>query len=112
MDPVTLELIDAQEERFAKAFAAGDIEQARSLYHPHVVYISPTTRLFGRPSPIEGVDSTLEFIQLTIADCRNIKYRLEERAVLPGAMAAYTKIEFDWDGSDRPTWWCTDTATA
>lgn len=97
---VTLELIDAQEERFADAFAAGDIEQARSLYHPDVVYVSPTTRLFGRLSSIEGVDSTLEFIQLTIADCRNIQYQLEERAVLPGATAAYTKVAFDWDAAD------------
>lgn len=100
MDPVTLELVDAQEQRFATAFAAGDIERARGLYHPDVVYVSPTTRLFGRQSPIEGIDSTLEFIQLTIAGCANIEYSLEERAVLPGATAAYTKINFDWDAID------------
>lgn len=97
--PVTLEAIDAQEAQFARAFAQRDISLARDLYHPDVVYVSPTTRLFGRPPRIEGVEATLEFIQLTIAGCRNIAYRLDERAVLPGGDAAYTRISFDWDDS-------------
>ncbi len=92
-----IEAIDAQEERFAEAFRAGDIYLARDLYHPDVVYLSPTTRLFGWPTRIAGVDQTLEFIGLTIAGCRNIDYRLDERAVLPGDRAAYTRILFDWD---------------
>ncbi|HTT86783.1 MAG TPA: nuclear transport factor 2 family protein [Acidimicrobiales bacterium] len=95
--PVSLEGVDAQERRFAHSYAAGDIAQARDLYHPAVVYLSPTTRLFGRRGPIEGVEATLEFIQMTIAGCRNISYRLDERAVLPGAAAAYARILFDWD---------------
>jgi len=97
---VSLELVDSQEERFARAFEAGDISMARDLYHPEVTYLSPTTRLFGWPARIEGVVATLEFIQLTIASCRNIQYRLDERAVLPGGTCAYTRIVFDWDTDD------------
>ena len=95
--PVTLEQIDAQELRFVSAFAAGDVRKARDLYHPEVVYLSPTTRLFGSTRRVEGLDATLEFIQLTIGGCRNITYRLDERAVLPGESSAYTRIVFDWD---------------
>lgn len=95
--PLTLEAVDAQERRFAAAFAAGDIFLARDLYDPGIVYLSPTVRLFDWPARIEGIDATLEFIQLTIARCRNITYRLDERAVLPDATSAYTRILFDWD---------------
>ena len=95
--PVTLQQIDAQELRFASAFAAGDVRKARDLYHPEVVYLSPTTRLFGSTRRVEGLDATLEFIQLTIGGCQNITYRLDERAVLPGESSAYTRIVFDWD---------------
>ena len=94
---ITVEGIDAQEKRFAEAFAALDIRLAGDLYHPGVVYQSPTTRLFGEPQVIEGVEATLDFIQLTIAGCRNIAYQLDERAVIPGGAAAYTRIIFDWD---------------
>jgi ketosteroid isomerase-like protein len=97
---VTLASIDSQEVRFAEAFAAGDIGRVRDLYHPDVVYVSPTTRLFGRPRRIEGVEAVLDFVQLTITGCRNIAYRCEERAVLPGGEAAYTGIAFDWDAED------------
>jgi ketosteroid isomerase-like protein len=95
--PVTLEQIDAQEGRFATAFAAGDVSQARDLYHPEVVYLSPTTRLFGSTRRVAGLDATIEFIQLTIGGCHNIAYRLDERAVLPDQTSAYTRIVFDWD---------------
>lgn len=98
--PVTLDLVDAQEECLSGAFAAGDISRARRLYHPDVVYKSPTTRLFGQPPRIEGVEDTLRFIQLTISGCRNIAYRLDERAVLPSGEAAYARILFDWDTDD------------
>jgi SnoaL-like domain len=94
--PVTLELIDRQERRFSEAFAAHDIGLARDLYHPEVVYLSPTTRLFGANARIEGIDATFEFIQLTIRDCREIRYRTDERAVLPGRTSAYTRIFFEW----------------
>ena len=97
--PGTLSLvqIDAQEEVFSRAFAAGDLSPARPLYDPDVVYLSPTTRLFGWPARIEGLDRTLEFIGLTISSCRNIAYRLDERALLPDGISAYTRVFFDWD---------------
>lgn len=98
--PVTLELVDDQEARFAQAFSARDISLARELYQDDVVYVSPTVRLFGWPSPIEGLDATLEFIQLTIDGCRNIAYALDERAVLPDGTSAYARIRFDWDAAD------------
>jgi ketosteroid isomerase-like protein len=94
---LSLERVDAQEHAFARAFAAGDISLARPLYDPDVVYLSPTTRLFGWPPRIEGVERTFEFIGLTISSCRNIGYRLDERAVLPDGSSAYTRIVFDWD---------------
>ncbi len=97
---LSLEAIDYQESCFAEAFAAGDISLARSLYHADVVYVSPTTRLFGGARTIEGVDATLEFIQLTIEGCRNIEYRVNERAVLPGRAGAFALICFDWDAPD------------
>ena len=42
--PLSLELVDAQEARFAAAFGAGDITMAQALYRPDVFYVSPTTR--------------------------------------------------------------------
>lgn len=94
---LTLEAVDAQEDRFAAAFRAGDITLAADLYDPGVVYLSPTTRLFDWPARIEGIERTLEFIQLTITGCPNIDYRLDERALLPDGTSAYTRICFDWD---------------
>jgi hypothetical protein len=58
----------AQEERFAHAFSRGDLAIARPLYHPDVVYLSPTVRLFGWLARIEGVDRTLAFNALTVRD--------------------------------------------
>jgi ketosteroid isomerase-like protein len=92
---ITPEALARQEEGFARAFAAGDIELARGLYHPEVVYVSPTVRLFDWPTPIEGVERTLEFIALTIRDCRNIVYSAVERAPLPGG--SFVRVHFDWD---------------
>lgn len=90
------DLIDRQEARFAQAFAAGDMMLARPLYHPDVVYVSPTVRLFDWPRRIEGVDRTLEFIGLTIARCHDIAYRCVERALAADAPAAYVRVDFDW----------------
>ncbi len=75
IDEATLE---HQEQTFARAFQAGDIALARRLYHPEVVYCSPTVRLFDWPSRIVGLEKTLEFIQLTIANCPNTSYRAVE----------------------------------
>jgi ketosteroid isomerase-like protein len=97
-DRLSLAALDAQEETFARAFAAGDIRLARDLYHPEVVYMSPTARLYGWPQPIVGIDKTLEFVQLTISECRNIAYRAAERAVIADDAGAYVRVLFDWDG--------------
>jgi ketosteroid isomerase-like protein len=97
----TLADVDRQEALFARAFAAGDPALAHPLYEPDVVYLSPTVRLFDWPRRIEGVERALEFIALTIARCRDIDYRCVERAVLPGADAAYARIHFDWTTDGR-----------
>jgi ketosteroid isomerase-like protein len=99
-DGVTLGDIDSQESVFATAFGSGDISGARQLYHPDVVYLSPTTRLFGWPRRIEGRDRTLAFIQLTISAVEKIEYAVDERAVI-GADSAYTRILFDFDAGGR-----------
>ena len=96
MTPVALSAIDAQEAVLAAAFAAGDVERVRPLYRDDVVYVSPTTRLFGWPSPIEGVDRTLEFIGLTVSGISGIDYKVEERAPV-GDDAAYVKVRSDFD---------------
>ncbi len=92
----TLEQLQEQERRFADAFAGGDISAARPLYHPEVLYQSPTVRLFNWPHRIEGVDKTLEFIGLTIASCRDIHYEAVELACLPDGRSTFTRIHFDW----------------
>jgi ketosteroid isomerase-like protein len=97
---VTLEGIDDQETVFAAAFRAGDISGAGPLYHADVVYLSPTTRLFGWPRRIEGRHRTLEFIQLTVTGLTDIDYALDERAVI-SADSAYTRILFDFSAGGR-----------
>jgi ketosteroid isomerase-like protein len=91
----------AQEERFARAFAAGDLTLARALYHPDVVYVSPTVRLFGWPARIEGVERTLDFIALTISHLEAIAYRAVEWAIVPGCQAAFVRIHFDFTRAGR-----------
>ena len=90
----------AQEAAFARAFAAHDPALARALYHPDVVYCSPTVRLFDWPARIEGVEPTLEFIALTIRRCDAIRYRAVEWALL-GDTAAFVRIHFDWTTAGR-----------
>jgi len=99
--PITLAALDEQEAVFARAFAAHDLEIARRLYDPAVVYLSPTVRLFDWPRRIEGVDRTLEFIGLTIGRCSAIAYRCVERALVQGADAAFVRIAFDWTTDAR-----------
>jgi len=98
---VTAKTIARQETCFARAFAARDLEIARPLYHPEVVYVSPTVRLFDWPRRIEGVDRTLEFIGLTIARCEAIAYRCVEHAIVAGEPAAFVRVHFDWTAGDR-----------
>ncbi len=98
---ITPTTLDEQERLFARAFAAGDIGQARPLYHPDVEYISPTVRLFDWPARIEGVDRTLEFIALTIGGLQNIAYRAVEQAFGGGGESAFVRIHFDWTRDGR-----------
>lgn len=101
MNPVTEKALAEQEQAFARAFAAADLEIARSLYHPGVVYLSPTVRLYGWPARIEGVDRTLEFIGRTIQHCEAISYCAVEHAIVAGAQSAFVRIHFDWTRSGR-----------
>jgi ketosteroid isomerase-like protein len=96
-EALSLDVLDAQEARFAAAFGTGDVSRARDLYGPDVVYLSPTTRLFGWPARITGVEQTLEFIQLTITGLSDISYFVDERALIDGS-SAYVRVQFDFDG--------------
>jgi ketosteroid isomerase-like protein len=106
---LSLEAVDAQEERFAAAFGAGEIAMARSLYHSDVVYVSPTTRLFGWPMRIVGIERSLEFIQLTITGLSNISYAIDERALIErvlsdgsdGPDGAYVRVHFDFGMQEK-----------
>ena len=93
---ITPEMLRQQEAQFAQAFARGDIEIARALYHPEVVYLSPTVRLLDWPPRIEGVDRTLEFIALTIRNLREIDYRAVEDVIALDGRSAFVRIHFDW----------------
>ena len=91
----------AQEESFARAFSEGDLSIARPLYHPDIVYLSPTVRLFGWPARIEGADRTLEFITLTVRGVRDVDYRVVESAIVPGGAAAFVRVQFDFTRDGR-----------
>lgn len=93
---ITAATLEEQERLFALAFAAANIEQARPLYHPEVVYLSPTVRLFDWPARIEGVDRTLAFIALTIRGLHRIAYRAVEHAISSSGDSAFVRIHFDW----------------
>jgi ketosteroid isomerase-like protein len=93
---ISEEALLAQEACFARAFADGDPAVARDLYQPDVVYVSPTVRLFDWPDRIDGIERTLEFIALTIRGCPDIRYEAVEHAIMPGADAAFVRVEFDW----------------
>jgi ketosteroid isomerase-like protein len=96
MSRITADRLAAQEARFAHAFASGVLEIARPLYHPDVVYVSPTVRVYGWPARIEGIDRTLEFIALTISNCRAIRYEAIDRAIASRGDAAFVRVRFDW----------------
>src|ERR1700736_4802799 len=92
---ISEDALRAQEECFARAFAAGDPEAARDLYQPDVVYVSPTVRLFDWPARIDGIERTLEFIALTIRACAAIRYEAVEHAITPRADAAFVRVQLD-----------------
>jgi ketosteroid isomerase-like protein len=99
--PITERRLAAQEAIFARAFASGDLGMARPLYHPRVVYVSPTVRLFGWPARIEGVARTLEFIGLTVRRLEAVRYRPVETAIVAGGAAAFVRVHFDWTRDGR-----------
>jgi ketosteroid isomerase-like protein len=98
---ITERRLAEQETCFSRAFASGDLGIARPLYHPAVVYLSPTVRLYGWPTRIEGVERTLEFIGLTIRHCEAIDYRAVETAIVADGGAAFVRIHFDWTREGR-----------
>ena len=76
--PLTPEALARQEAVFRECHEKADIHPARSLYHPDLVYLSPTFRIVDRPSWImTGTEAGLEFIQ-----------------------AAFSQTHFDWDAED------------
>ncbi len=99
--PLSDTMLAQQEQIFAHAFASADLQIARPLYHPDVVYISPTVRLFGWPQRIDGVERTLEFITLTIQSCEAIAYRAVEYAIATGGDSAFVRVHFDWTRSGQ-----------
>lgn len=98
---ITPATLHEQERVFALAIAANEVEQARVLYHPNVVYLSPTVRLFDWPARIEGVDRTLAFIALTIRGLQSISYRAVEQAISSGSDSAFVRVHFDWTRERR-----------
>ena len=97
---ISAEKLRDQEALFSQAFAKPDLSLVRPLYHPEVIYLSPTVRLFGWPRRIEGVKKTLEFVALTIESCPSIRYEAVERAGLPDGTSSFVRVHFDWDGND------------
>lgn len=93
---ITPTTIVQQEAVFARAFTTRDLTVARALYCDDVVYVSPTVRLYGWPTVIEGVEKTLEFIALTIARCQDVAYEAVEWAIVASGDAAFVRIHFDW----------------
>ena len=93
---ITADKLQTQEALFAIAFAAGNIQLAAGLYHSEVVYLSPTVRLYDWPDRIEGIDKTLEFIQLTIDNSKNLTYQAVECAIVPANNSAFVRIHYDF----------------
>ncbi len=93
---ITPDQLRAQEALFARAFETPDLSLVQPLYHPEVVYLSPTVRLYKWPRRIEGAEKTLEFIALTLASCEDIHYEAVEMAGLPDGRSCFARIHFDW----------------
>ncbi len=98
---ITEEQLTRQESLFARAFAEPNLSWLRPLYAEDVLYLSPTVRLFGWPRRVEGVDKTLEFIGLTVANCPSIQYEAVESACLPDGNSSFVRVHFDWDQGDQ-----------
>jgi len=102
--PLTAQALAEQEEIFRQCYEKGDIYLGRALYHPDLVYVSPTFRIIDRPSWImTGIEAGLDFIQATLSGISNIRYEAVSTAIASGGQAAFAQIHFDWDaeGSSR-----------
>ncbi len=96
--PLTQKALAQQEEIFRESYEKRDMDLARALYHPDLVYVSPTFRIIDRPSWImTGIEAGLEFIQATLSGIQNIRYEAVSTAIVPGGRAAFAQIHFDWD---------------
>ena len=81
--PLTQKALAQQEEIFRESYEKGDIDLARALYHPDLVYVSPTFRIIDRPSWImTGIEAGLEFIQATLSGIQNIRYEAVSTAIV------------------------------
>ena len=99
--PLTPEALARQEEIFRESYEKSDIYLARGLYHPDLIYVSPTFRIIDRPSWImTGIEAGLDFIQATLAGLRNIRYAPVTTAITADGRSAFAQIHFDWDAAD------------
>ncbi len=102
--PLTTDGLAQQEAIFRESYEKGDIYLARALYHPDLVYLSPTFRIIDRPSWImTGIEAGLDFIQATLTGLQNIRYEAVGSAIAPGGRTAFAQIHFDWEaqGGER-----------
>ena len=89
---MTTNALGEQEETFRECYEKADIYLARALYHPDLVYVSPTFRIIDRPSWImTGIEDGLEFIQATLSGIPNIRYEAVCSAIVPGGRAAVAR---------------------
>ena len=96
--PLTAKALAQQEAVFRECYEKGDIFLGRALYHPDLVYVSPTFRIIDRPSWImTGIEAGLDFIQATLSGIPNIRYEAVSTAIVPGGRTAFAQIHFDWD---------------
>ena len=97
--PLTEKALSEQEEIFRECYEKGDIYLGRALYHPDLVYVSPTFRIIDRPSWVTtGIEAGLDFIQATLTGIDNVRYAAVSTAIVSGGRAAFAQIHFDWDG--------------
>ena len=90
--------VDAQEERFAAAFAAGDISVAQStvrarrrLHQPH----DTALRMAGAHR--RGRAARSNSSSSTITGLSDISYAVDERALIADDAGAYVRVRFDFD---------------
>ena len=92
-DAITPERLVQQEELFRECYEKADIYLGRSLYHPDLVYVSPTFRIIDRPSWVmTGIEAGLDFIQATLGGIDNIGYQAVSTAIATDGRAALRRL--------------------